>query len=206
MLPPLLRGQRIELRYPKFSDTEKIFSAIDDSRPELSKWLPWIPHILNSADIRTFISRARKDGKSLNRLEYCIFDATSKNYLGQVGTYPINYATRQTYIGYWIASSCAGNGYATEASAVLLFYLFDVIQLHKVGLNASTQNHASIAIARKLGFREDGILRENEYINNRWHDHLTFSLLKDEFESMRKRFESFLPVSRRTLIDTPKAD
>ena len=55
---------------------------------------------------------------------------------------------------YWgLAPSHRGNGYATEAAAALIAYGFGEMRLARIVATTMRDNHASIAVMRRLGMR-----------------------------------------------------
>jgi ribosomal-protein-serine acetyltransferase len=48
---------------------------------------------------------------------------------------------------------------------------------------AATDNHPSLAVIRRLGFRFEGIAREAERCNGRWLDHAVFGMLASDARS-----------------------
>ena len=83
-------------------------------------------------------------------------------------------------IGYEIAPEHWRNGYATEAAAALINHGFDQMGLHRISSWCIAENVASARVLEKLGLREEGRLRENEFFKNRWWDTLVFGMLRDE--------------------------
>ena len=84
-------------------------------------------------------------------------------------------------IGYEIAPELWGNGYATEAATALVEHGFSEMGLHRISSWCIAENGASISVLRKLGLREEGRLRENEFFKGRWWDTLVFGLLLEEW-------------------------
>jgi diamine N-acetyltransferase len=80
-----------------------------------------------------------------------------------------------------------GKGYGTEATQLLLRESFEQLNLNKVGWWTFAENKGSIALAKKLGFKEEGRLKEQVFFNNQWHDSVIFGLLKSQYESLRAR-------------------
>jgi ribosomal-protein-alanine N-acetyltransferase len=73
----------------------------------------------------------------------------------------------------------------SEALEAALRYGFETMRLNKVEACADTRNVASIRLLQKLGFHQDGVLRENTYFHGRFTDDTVFSLLADEWRSSR---------------------
>jgi RimJ/RimL family protein N-acetyltransferase len=73
-------------------------------------------------------------------------------------------------------------GYGTEVTRLLLREAFEQLNLHKVGWWTFAENKASIALAEKLGFKEEGRLKEQIFFNNQFHDSVVLGLLKSEYD------------------------
>ena len=84
-------------------------------------------------------------------------------------------------IGYEIAPEHWRRGYATEAAAALIDHGFSQMGLHRISSWCIAENGASARVSEKLGLREEGRLRENEFFKDRWWDTLVFGLLRDEW-------------------------
>ncbi len=64
-----------------------------------------------------------------------------------------------------------------EACRCLLTWAFSRLNVHRVRVAAATDNHPSLKVIHRLGFRFEGIAREAERCNGRWLDHAVFALL-----------------------------
>ena len=73
-------------------------------------------------------------------------------------------------------------GYGTEVTRLLLKECFEQLSLHRVGWWTYGDHKASIALAKKMGFREEGKLRENSFFDNKFHDTVVLGLLKSDYE------------------------
>lgn len=63
----------------------------------------------------------------------------------------------------------------------LIDYCFQDIPLNRIEIQTATQNIKSQRFAEKLGFKQEGILRQNEKLNESFSDSYIFSLLKYEY-------------------------
>ena len=92
--------------------------------------------------------------------------------------------THQTgYIGialgdreYW------GKGYGREAMKLILKFAFHELNLHRVQLSVFSYNERAISLYRKLGFVQEGVLREYLSRDGQRHDMLYFGLLQQEWQ------------------------
>ncbi len=73
------------------------------------------------------------------------------------------------------------HGYGAEAISTLLDYGFENLGLNRVGLSVFDFNGEAISTYEKLGFREEGRLREALKRDGGFHDALLMSVLKDEW-------------------------
>ena len=72
-------------------------------------------------------------------------------------------------------------GYGQEITQTVLKYAFQKLNLHKIDLRVLAYNKRAITVYEENGFVQEGILRENAFINNEWHDDIIMSILCHEF-------------------------
>lgn len=77
-----------------------------------------------------------------------------------------------------------GKGYGAEALALLLAYGFRDLNLHRLWLHVFDGN-PSERLYRRLGFRDEGVLREHVWKGGRWMDVRVMGLLRDEWQPPR---------------------
>lgn len=74
-----------------------------------------------------------------------------------------------------------GNGYGTEAMSLLLEYGFGMLNLHRVGLDVFSFNKRGINAYKKLGFKQEGIIRDALFYDGEYHDSVLMGVKEDEF-------------------------
>lgn len=84
-------------------------------------------------------------------------------------------------IGYEVAPEHWDQGYATEAAQTMVRLGFQELGLHRISSWCIADNAASARVLEKVGMKQEGRLRENEYFKGRWWDTLLYALLKDEW-------------------------
>ncbi|WP_459193294.1 GNAT family N-acetyltransferase [Halosimplex sp. J119] len=89
-------------------------------------------------------------------------------------------------LAYWITPDGWGNGYATEASRVLLDHCFDGLGLHKVVARSFESNEGSQRVIEKLGFTREGTFRDEAYVDGAWEDYYRYGLLREEWRESRR--------------------
>lgn len=89
-------------------------------------------------------------------------------------------ALRSAWIGYWVDGDVAGHGVATAAVALGVDHCFSAVGLHRLEATVQPANIASQSVLRKVGFREEGLLRRYMDVNGAWRDHVLMAITVDE--------------------------
>jgi len=82
-------------------------------------------------------------------------------------------------IGIRIATKYQGKGYGTSAMKILLQYGFMESRLNKCSSTVLEGNEATIKMHKKLGYEQEGILKQNIYTNGKYYNEICFGLTKD---------------------------
>lgn len=101
--------------------------------------------------------------------------------IGSCGLFAWNRAWRKCTVGYELAAEAHAHGYMREALTAALAWGFANMELNRAEAQIHPQNLASIRLARKLGFVEEGRLRQLGRWGGQFHDMLQFSLLRREW-------------------------
>lgn len=87
-------------------------------------------------------------------------------------------AFQNCMVGYKLDQNYCHRGYMQEALSFLLPIAFDAYSLHRIEAMVQPDNTASIRLLNRLGFLEEGYIKEYANINGEWKDHLLYSLLQ----------------------------
>lgn len=88
---------------------------------------------------------------------------------------------RHTSFGIMFTPNHIGKGYGTEAMNWLLEYAFRGFNLHKVCGNTSAGNLPARKMYQKLGFEEEGVLKEHRWEGGEWGDEICLGLLASDW-------------------------
>jgi ribosomal-protein-alanine N-acetyltransferase len=109
-------------------------------------------------------------------------------FIGTCGFNSWNNKMKSTVIGYDISRNFWGKGYATEALREIIKLAFSGAlpcgELNRVQGDTVPGNGASEAVLKKLGFKEEGLLRESGYWKGHFHDLKCFGLIKTEYNEI----------------------
>jgi len=164
-----------------FADADELFSLTDANRRYLRQWLPWLDSVRGVDDTRTFIRAARAQAARNDGAQLAL--TVDGNIAGVVGHHHVDWRNRSTSIGYWIGESYQGRGMTTAACRVLIARAFEKARLNRVEIRCATGNHRSRAIPVRLGLRQEGILREAEWLYDHFVDHAVYAVLAGEWRA-----------------------
>jgi ribosomal-protein-serine acetyltransferase len=159
-------------------DAEALFALTEANRSYLRQWLPWLDAIECVGDSREFIracaERAERTGAFAALIE------SGGEGCGVIGYNWIDSENRSCEIGYWLAENQAGRGLMTRACSALIAHAFDTLHLNRVVIPAAVDNARSRAIPERLGFEQEGVLREAEWLYDHYVDHAVYALLRSD--------------------------
>ncbi len=164
------------LRLLEESDADELFAVIDANREQLATWMPWARRDRAPEDTLPFIRATRRQIADNDGLQTTIVDPGGA-IVGMVGMHRVDWANGRTSVGYWLARDAQGRGVMTEAVRAYVDYAFATLGLHRVVIEAAVENARSRAIPERLGFREEGVLREVERVGERMLDHVVYAVL-----------------------------
>jgi ribosomal-protein-alanine N-acetyltransferase len=102
---------------------------------------------------------------------------------GVVGVFNITQIVQgsfqSAYLGYYGMAAHARRGLMTEAMRLTIGHAFDALGLHRLEANIQPGNLASIALARRTGFKLEGFSPRYLKIGGQWRDHERWAILAD---------------------------
>jgi ribosomal-protein-serine acetyltransferase len=175
-----LVDSNLKLELPEPRHAEEAAALVQRNLEHLRPWMPWAVEgysVSHAADwIKLSLDAFVKDGTigALIMLDDKI--------VGSIGFHDLDTANRHASIGYWIDKQHEGKGIVSRCCRVLINYLFDTMELHRLQINCNVENLRSRAIPERLGFRLEGTLREVEFVDGKFRDWAVYGLLRDEWK------------------------
>jgi len=171
--------QETVLTPARLEDVSELYAVIDRNRTYLREWLPWVTPEYGLEEARGFVADRLVEHERRRAL-MCVVRYRGE-IAGAIGLHTIDAVNRATSIGYWLDEAHRGRGIMTRACRAVVTAAFREYGLHRVEIRCATGNERSCAIPRRLGFVEDGILREAGFLRDRWVDLRVFSALEQEW-------------------------
>jgi ribosomal-protein-serine acetyltransferase len=170
------------LRLLEPGDAEELQALIEAERERLARWMPWAAG-QDLEGTRAFIAQTRRQLADDGALTTAI--VADGRIAGVIGLHEVDRTARATSVGYWIASGFEGRGLVTRAVRAYVDHAFGPLGLNRVELRAATGNARSQAVAERLGFTREGVLRQAERVGDRYLDSVVFSVLASEWAAVR---------------------
>lgn len=154
-----LQGERVMVRPYRVEDAEALQAAVAESREHLRPWLPFADAHQSVEESRDFIIRSNAQWLLRENFGLSIWSREIGGFLGGVGFHIRDWDIRWFEIGYWLRASAEGHGYMTEAVRLVSNYLLDHMGAQRVEIRCNALNTHSAAVALRLGFVQEGRLR-----------------------------------------------
>jgi len=176
-----LTGSKVVLRRYSPDDADGVYLAVRESIPELSLRVPWCHENYALEDTKAWIESRADAWAQGEAYDFLIVDRTGSFSIGGCGL-RINKADRFAEMGYWVRTSIAGQGVASEAARLLADFGFNDLKLNRIEMLIAVDNAPSQRVAEKLGAMREGILRNRIIIRGRIYDAVLFSLIPGSIE------------------------
>lgn len=84
-------------------------------------------------------------------------------------------AHKRAEMGYWLGAPFWGHGYMTEAARAVTAFAHGELGVNRLEAGVFDGNDASMSVLRKVGFVEEGVLRQRFWKNGRFVDERMFA-------------------------------
>jgi ribosomal-protein-alanine N-acetyltransferase len=184
LLFPHLITSRLRLRQIEPSDADALFAIHSDTA-----WMRWygVDPITERAQADRLAELFAGWFLAGTGIRWGLERKQDLRLIGTCGLFRWNKSWRNCVVGYEIARDCRAQGYMKEALTAVLEFGFNEISLHRIQAEMHPDNNASIALATRLGFRFEGVHREQAFWSGRYHDLNCYSLLAGEWRSDQPR-------------------
>lgn len=163
--PIPIETPRLILRSPKVGDGKIVNEAIIESLEQLRPFMPWANNTPSIHDTEEFVRLAAANWiLKKNEEPYLplfIFDKKTHHFLGGTGFHHFDWQIPCLESGYWIRSSCTGQGIMTEAVNAVTQYAFKELKVRRVAITCAIDNIRSRKIPERLGYTLESTIKSN---------------------------------------------
>ena len=172
----MLQTERLLLRDFRDDDFDAVHAYATDL--EVVRHTTWGPN--SEADTRDFLRRAQSQiGIAPRaRFELAVVRGDGGELIGGIGLHVDGF---KAMLGYCLARSAWGQGYATEAARAMVGFGFESLGLHRIWACCDPENPGSIRVLQKVGMKREGHFRHDCRIRGEWRDNLYFAILEDQW-------------------------
>ncbi|MBM4403556.1 MAG: GNAT family N-acetyltransferase [Candidatus Cloacimonetes bacterium] len=154
----------------KFRNDEDIYNNITGNKFFVSteREKKWIEDKIHNDKTNIYLAICLKDNDQL---------------IGYTSVNNIDLRNRNALWGsIFIDPSYRGKGISIDVGILLLRFVFEEMPIYRFYSGLLEKNVASMKMVAKLGFKQEGIQRSAIFKQNTFHDMVTISMLKPEYE------------------------
>ncbi|MBF0164651.1 MAG: GNAT family N-acetyltransferase [Magnetococcales bacterium] len=176
--PPFLAGTTLYLRPLQDADADGPYPHwLNDAETCAGNSHHCFPYAREQA-----LNYIRMSRDSRDQLVLAIILLDGERHVGNVALQSLSFVHRSAEFSILIGDGVArGRGVGIEAGRLLVRHGFEALNLHRIGCGTFSNNTAMLALAKRLGMREEGMRREAVFKQGRWLDVVEFGLLRAEF-------------------------
>lgn len=178
----IIVNEQIVLKTLNLNDVEERYAVIDKNREFLRKWLGWLDMYESSKDLVEYTKFCQDKEKNGDGFTFGIYYLGK--FIGCIEIQEINNRNKKCEIGYWLSEEATGKGIMTKSCKKVVDYIYSDLNLNRIAILAATENFASQAIAKKLNFEEEGILKDNECLYGVFVDNYIYSMTKKRWRKI----------------------
>ncbi len=167
----------VQLRPLVEGDADAVAAIRGDA--QIARWTP-VNDRMTHADALESIERSRYCWEQGIDARFGVASPGGLELLGEVGVSPMwDHAVGEVY--YWVAPGFRGAGVATRATALVSRWSFEVLALERLEIFVHPDNHASLAVAQRVGYTREGLLRSHRRLRGQRVDSVVLSLLPSDW-------------------------
>ncbi|HKA68451.1 MAG TPA: GNAT family protein [Actinomycetes bacterium] len=178
--PAKLSEGRVRLRPIQVRDAEAWYELRARNHAWLTSWEATTPGgASQQLTFKQMVRRLRREARAGRVLPFAVL--YEGKLVGQLTVANIIWGSVcSASMGYWVDQRHAGRGIIPTAVALATDHCFKVVGLHRMEVAIRPENHASLRVVEKLGFRSEGLRPNYLHIDGEWRDHLLFALNAEE--------------------------
>jgi diamine N-acetyltransferase len=179
----MLQGKRVLLRPIEREDLTRLRDQVETIEVNaLRSDRPPLP--VSLSDLQRREEEASEERKEDSAWFAVVVDGEP---IGIAGLHGLDYFQQRCELGIGLGRDYWGQGYGQDALRVLLDYAFDHLAVRRVSLQVLADDARAVGAYRRVGFVEEGRLRQHSWYKGGWHDELVMSVLRADWTRARDR-------------------
>jgi [ribosomal protein S5]-alanine N-acetyltransferase len=170
-LPERLGGDGVVLRRLRAEDAAAYAAAFRDD-PDLGRLLG-VDEDPDEESVRRRIGRAG---------ELAVADPDSDAFWGMVNVHSVRERNRRCEVGFWLVPGARRRGAGSAAVSLIVSWAMTELDLLRVEMTTTPDNIAVDALAGKLGFTREGVLRKRNIERGERIDVVFYGVLREEWQ------------------------
>ena len=147
--------------------------------PDVARYQSWSSYSEDEA--RLYLQAlAMSDPGQPGWFQFALEDKVTGQFVGDCGLRVLESDQRLGQVGYTIARSFWGQGFATEAVVALTGYAFASFPLHRITASVDPRNGASCRVLEKAGYVKEAHFRQSEWFKGEWADDVIYGRLRTD--------------------------
>lgn len=181
-----LETPRVQLRLLKPEDIHSLKTLSKNT----DIWKYFTFDLSDDTALMNWIDEAFAGRRAFNRMPFLIIDKDSNQICGSTSYGNISFYDKRIEIGWsWLGIDFMGTGVNRNAKFALLSHAFEAMQMERVEVKTDYLNERARAALLKIGMYEEGVLRSHMLMHsNRRRDTVYYSIIRDEWLAVKKRF------------------
>lgn len=172
---PVLETPRLRLRPLRASDAEDAFRVL--SNPTAMKYYGTLPHKNLEYTQKQFVDVMVSRFKFRDAVSFVVTLKDDDKYIGHVSAMQFDRVFKFVELAYIIDPEHWGKGIGTEAVQHIVEFLIHKMKIHKIRAAFFSKNLGSKRVLEKVGFKQEGYLRDNVLIDGEFEDEYLMALV-----------------------------
>lgn len=161
-LPMPIQTPRLLIKPRQVGEGAAIAKAVRESLDHLKPWMPFAKTEPMIEQMEEHCRKSLSEFVARTNFTLSIYDRDGKTFIGSTGLHRPNWSVPSFHLGYWIHRDFEGKGFITESTNALTRYAFEVFGARRVEIRCDGRNQRSLSVMKKLGFVQEGILRNDD--------------------------------------------
>ena len=155
---PRLQTARLVLDAPADADLPALVALAGDRR--IADTMISVPHPLDAPAARAWLDGLRAGDATGEARHWAVRESAGGALVGMAALRAIDREHEGAELSFWIGVPSWGRGYAAEAADAVIRHAFTTEGLNRLVAHHMVRNPASGRVLAKLGFRQEGLLRQ----------------------------------------------